>query len=155
MKRFLTAMLCIAMLALTTACDKSPAFEFRMDLSGSVTEATTNISANLAISAANVADSLAFCNVENYAQPLSIKAGRRANRYLDEFVNQRILENLPNGALYEIDADGYITEKETGITFKIKKRWTNLPDDTDELLAANSANTALTTYTTLHCCGVL
>lgn len=154
MKRILTAMLCIAMLALTTACDKSPAFEFRMDLSGSVTEATTNISANLAIHAENVADSLAFRNYE-CAQPLTIKAAANANRYLDDFVNQRILENLPNGALYEIDADGYITEKETGITFKIKKRWTNLPDDTDELLAANSANTAIITNTTLHICGVL
>lgn len=154
MKRILTAMLCIAMLALTTACDKSPAFEFRMDLSGSVTEATTNISANLAIHAENVADSLAFRNYE-CAQPLTIKAAANANCYLDDFVNQRILENLPNGALYEIDADGYITEKETGITFKIKKRWANLPDDTDELLAANSANTALITNTTLHICGVL
>lgn len=155
MKRFLTAMLCIAMLALTTACDKSPEFEFKMDLSGSVTEATTNISADLAISAANVADSLAFCNVENYAQPLSIKAGRRANHYLDEFVNQRILKNLNNGALYDISADGYITEKTTGLTFKIKKRWTNKSDIPDKLVATNSANTALTTYTTLHCCGVL
>lgn len=155
MKRFLTAMLCIAMLALTTACDKSPEFEFKMDLSGSVTEATTNISADLAISAANVADSLAFCNAEKYAQPLSIKAGRRANHYLDEFVNQRILKNLNNGALYDISADGYITEKTTGLTFKIKKRWTNKSDIPDKLVATNSANTALTTYTTLHCCGVL
>lgn len=154
MKRILTAMLCIAMLALTTACDKSPTFEFRMNLSGSVTEATTNISADLAINAANVADSLAFRNYE-CAQPFTIKAAANANRYLDDFVNQRILEGLPNGALYDINADGYITEKETGLTFKIKKRWTNKSDIPDKLVATNSANTALTTYTTLHCCGVL
>lgn len=153
MKRILTAMLCIAMLALTTACDKSPAFEFRMNLSGSITEATTNISTDLAINAANVTDSLAFCNAENYALPLNIKAGRRANHYLDEFVNQRILKNLNNGALYDISADGYITEKTTGLTFK--KRWTNKSDIPDILVATNSANTALTTYTTMHCYGVL
>lgn len=57
------------------------------------------------------------------------KAAAKANRYLDDFVNQRILEGLPNGALYDINADGYITEKETGLTFKIKKRWTNRPEN--------------------------
>lgn len=128
MKRILTAiLLSIAMMTITTACHKSPDFEFRMDLSGSVSDERTNTSADLVIHAANVADSLVLQDYECLL-PLTLKVATKANRYLDDLVNQSILERLPNGALYSIDADGYITEKETGLTFKIKKTWTNRPE---------------------------
>lgn len=115
-KLILIAFSCLALM-LTGCKDKSP--EFKLDLSGTVVETTTHITTDFKVATTNVVNTY-FATGETAAYPQLTKA-----EYPDayEWVKDKALANVPNGALYDITANGYV--EWYGVKLSVDEHWKN------------------------------
>lgn len=117
MKKFiLIAFSCLALM-LTGCKDKEP--EFQLDLTGTVVETTKHITTDFKVATRNVVD-VYFDTYELTAYPRLIQ-----EKYPEAYkwVKDKALSKIPNGALYEITAKGYI--EWYGVKLSVDEHWKN------------------------------
>lgn len=118
MKKLILIAFSFLALMLTGCKDKSP--EFKLDMTGTVVETTTHITTDFKVATTNVVNTY-FATGETAAYPQLTKA-----EYPDayDWVKDKVLANVPNGALYDIMANGYV--EWYGVKLSIEEHWKNL-----------------------------
>lgn len=114
-------LICIAIscLAFMFIGCKGDSPEFQLDLTGTVVETTTHITTDFKVATTNVVNTY-FATGETAAYPQLTKA-----EYPDayDWVKDKALANVPNGALYDITANGYV--EWYGVKLSIDEHWKN------------------------------
>lgn len=132
MKKFI--MFCCALffaLAAFTSCkDVKPEFKFQLELTGDVADSTTAIKGDFAVNATNeiIGDfnatyAITDANTEIYS--IAEPRGARANEWLENYVQENVINEFSATTDYYIVVKGYVHETITGLTFSVDKIFTN------------------------------
>ena len=133
MKKFLM-ILCAMFLALgafTSCKDVKPEFKFQLELTGDVADSTTAIKGDFAINVTNEAAQdfnavyVLGAAADNAILSIAEPQGAQANEWLDNYIQENVINEFTATTEYYIAVKGYVHETLTGITFSVDKVFTN------------------------------
>lgn len=125
MKKLILFMFTALLMSVTLqSCHNAePQFNFNLAVTGYVDDThNTGIYADWQGNVANeTIQNIANEQVYQLSDPRAVNTVE----WLDEFVAERYLKDIPNGAEYVVTLKGYVKEKITGLSFEINKTFTN------------------------------
>lgn len=131
MKRFIVS-LCVLLLTLAvfSSCkDVKPEFKFQLELSGDVSDSPTAIKGDFTV---NVTNEVVYNFNDAYILGASKDIvsiiepqGVQANEWLDEYIQENVINEFHDTTDYYIAVKGYVHETLTGLTFSVDKVFTN------------------------------
>lgn len=133
MKKFLM-ILCAMFLALgafTSCKGVKPEFKFQLELTGDVADSTTAIKGDFAINVTNEAAQdfnavyVLGAVADNAILSIAEPQGAQANEWLDNYIQENVINEFTATTEYYIAVKGYVHETLTGITFSVDKVFTN------------------------------
>ena len=134
MKKFITicCVLFLVLAAFTSCKDVKPEFKFQLELTGDVADATTAIKGDFAVNVTNeiINDfNATYVLTDANTEILSIAEpkGARANEWLENYVQENVINEFSATTDYYIAVKGYVHETLTGLTFSVDKVFTNRP----------------------------
>ena len=126
MKKFITicCVLFLALAAFTSCNDVKPEFKFQLELKGDVADVTTAIKGDFAVNVTNeiINDfNATYVLTDANTEILSIAEpkGVQANEWLDEYIQENVINEFHDTTDYYIAVKGYVHETLTGLTFSV------------------------------------
>lgn len=131
MKRFII-LLCVSLLTLgfLSSCkDVKPEFKFQLELSGDVSDSPTAIKGDFTIDVTNEVvqnfNNAYILGASKDVVSITEPQGIQANEWLDEYIQENVINEFHDTTEYYIAVKGYVHETLTGITFSVDKVFTN------------------------------
>ena len=121
----------LALGAFTSCKDVKPGFKFQLELTGDVADSTTAIKGDFAINVTNEAAQdfnavyVLGAAADNAILSIAEPQGAQANEWLDNYIQENVINELTATTEYYIAVKGYVHETLTGITFSVDKVFTN------------------------------
>ena len=128
MKRFICFLsVALALLLMPSCKDVRPEFKFQMELTGDVSDSVSNLKGDFIVNVTN--DGTNFFKVINESdfETMSIAEpeGFKANSWLDNYIQENVIDNFSATTEYLIHIKGYVQEEKSGIVFSVDKTFTN------------------------------
>lgn len=121
----------LALGAFTSCKDVKPEFKFQLELTGDVADSTTAIKGDFAINVTNEAAQdfnavyVLGAAADNAILSIAEPQGAQANEWLDNYIQENVINEFTATTEYYIAVKGYVHETLTGITFSVDKVFTN------------------------------